>query len=168
MAHTAKLGIAAALALGAAVLAPTIVRAQADAQGERASADITLDEMEPVELPAGRCGLFLWSRQAQPQLVFVAFSNPTEARARTNGRNRYLRRVAFGKELVYGHFERQTFADGPLTFDVEVEFDGQRELRNGAVVKQGVIRARDARQWETVTPVGGMVACMDRAPPPAR
>jgi hypothetical protein len=151
--------------LAGAEMAAAPARAQA---GGADSGDITLEAMEPQELPPGRCGLFLWSRDAQPALVMVAYANPTEARVRTNGRNRYLRRTAFAKELVYGHFERQTFTDGRLTFDVELTFDTARELRSGAVVKSGVIRSRDGARWEAITPVGGLVACQDPPGQPKR
>jgi hypothetical protein len=141
---------------------------EARAQSTAEPGEITLEALEPQELPPGRCGLFLWSRDAQPSLVLVAFANPTEARVRTNGRNRYLRRTAFAKELVYGHFERQTFTDGRLTFDVDIAFDPDRQLRSGAVVKSGVIRSRDGGRWESITPVGGLVACQEPAGPPKR
>lgn len=125
------------------------------------SNDLVLEELESQDLPPGRCGMFLWSRTAQPVFVMVAYANPSEARVRTAGRNRYLRRTGFGKEQIYGHFERQTFTDGRLTFDVDVEFDTQRQVRSGAVVKQGVIRVRDEDKWESVHPVGGLVACKE-------
>lgn len=152
------LGLALGLALGVGALSSP-ARAQDRSASE--SGDIALEALEPQELQPGRCGMFLWTRAAQPVLVFAAFANPTEARARTNGRNRYLRRTGFGKEMVYGIFERQTFADGQITFDIDVQFDGERQMRNGAVVKEGVIRTRDANNWTSVTPVGGMVACKD-------
>lgn len=152
------LGMVLGFAFGVDTLS-SVARAQDRPASE--SNDLALEALEPQELQAGRCGMFLWTRAAQPVLVFAAFANPTEARARTNGRNRYLRRTGFGKEMVYGIFERQTFADGQLTFDIDVQFDGERQMRNGAVVKEGVIRARDANNWMSVTPVGGMVACKD-------
>jgi hypothetical protein len=153
---------AAVFALAACLAVAAPVGAQ---QSPGDTQDIALEPLEPQELSPGRCGLFLWSKDAQPILVLVALANPVEARVRTNGRNRYLRRISFGKELVYGHFERQVFTDGRLNFEVDIQFDVDRELRNGAVVKAGVIRTSDTRtNWQSITPVGGLVACQDNAP----
>ena len=156
---------ACAIALGLAFASAAFANAQANPPEP---GEITLDALEPQELQPGRCGLFWWSRDAQQTLVMVAYANPTEARVRTNGRNRYLRRIAFAKELVYGHFERQTFTDGRLTFDVEIVFDAERPLRGGAVVKSGVIRSRDGTRWESITPVGGLIACQEPPGQPNR
>lgn len=152
-------------------LAAMVVGAAAHAQSPPSAPEpreITLEALEPLErgaLRPGRCGLFLWAREPQAPLVMIALANPLEARVKTAGRLRFLQRTAFGKEMVYGHFERQTFTDGRFTFDVDIRFDTERELRSGAVVKDGVIRARDTRSaWESVTPVGGLVACRDGEP----
>jgi hypothetical protein len=155
--------MAAVLKVLVAALALTLsVATGASAQQPpQPSNDIVLEQLESQDLVPGRCGLFLWLRSAQPLFVMVAYANPSEARVRTAGRNRYLRRVSFGKEQIYGHFERQTFTDGRLTFEVDLEFDTQRQVRSGAVVKQGVIRVRDEDKWESVHPVGGLVVCKD-------
>lgn len=154
---------AAALALGVC----TLVFAAFDARGAlaqnptspEAPTEIVLEAMEPQELPGGRCGMFLWTRAATPELVMVAFANPIEARVRAGGRYRFLRRTAFGAEMAFGLFEKQTFTDGRVTIEVDVTFDNERGLRNGAVVKAGVIRTREPNRWESVTPVGGLIAC---------
>jgi hypothetical protein len=152
---------AAAILAGAGAFAQTAPPAQEPRE-------ITLEAVDPLErgaLRPGRCGLFLWARDPQAPLVMIALADPVEARVKTAGRLRFLQRTAFGKEMVYGHFERQTFTDGRFTFDVDIRFDTERELRSGAVVKEGVIRARDSRsQWVSMTPVGGLVACQDDKP----
>jgi hypothetical protein len=146
------------LALGAAALMCAASLATAQERDANIN-DLVMEEIPKQELQKGRCGLFLWTRAAQPVLVLAAFANPSEARVRTGGRNRYIGRTSFAKEQMFGHFEHQVFSDGRLTFDVQIQFDGDRPVRNGAVIKDGVIRVRDQRNWESVNPVGGLIAC---------
>lgn len=149
------------VALGLACVGLAGPSAQAQDSGMMAieAGEVTLEALPSQPLPAGRCGMFLWSRGDQPMFVLVAYSNPGEAMVRADGRNRFMRRTAIGGEPQFGHFERQTFADGRLTIGVEVEFDPERPLTDGAIVRQGVLRLRDRRGWDTIVPVGGMVAC---------
>ncbi|MGE0597331.1 MAG: hypothetical protein AB7P07_13290 [Hyphomonadaceae bacterium] len=141
-----------------AVLTPVQAGAQRDAGVVRAG-ELWFEELPAQHLDAGRCGLFLWTRQAEPVFVLVAYDVPDSAYVRANGRERMLRRTAFEGERVHGQFERQTFSDGRLSLEVDVQFDLERPIRDGAVVQEGVIRAVDEGGWQTVIPVGGLVAC---------
>ncbi|MGE0046961.1 MAG: hypothetical protein AB7J28_01425 [Hyphomonadaceae bacterium] len=124
---------------------------------------IELTALSPQPLEPGRCGLFLWSRSEQPAFVFVAYDQPAEARVRAGERSLSLPRTDFSGERQSGHFEHQTFSDGRLTLAVDLRFDPERQIRSGTVVESGVIRVRNREGWETVVPVGGMVACQARA-----
>jgi hypothetical protein len=148
-----------AVVMRAFLVAALIMGAAAAAPPSRADEGVTLEPLPPQDLPAGRCGLFLWSKEQQPNLIFVGYTNPGEGRIRAGGRNRYLPLTRFGREQVLGVFERQTYADGRLSVEIEVAFDPDRPLRNGAVLKEGVIRVKDGDKWESITPIGGMVAC---------
>jgi hypothetical protein len=70
-----------------------------------------------------------------------------------------LPRTRFEGAVSYGHFERQTFSDGRLTLEVDIRFDDQRNIRDGAIVRDGVVRVQNGRGWQTILPVGGIVAC---------
>jgi hypothetical protein len=61
--------------------------------------------------------------------------------------------------MVRGHFEQQTYSDGRLTIVVDVRFNTDQQLRDGAAVERGVLRIRDDEGWETIVPVGGILAC---------
>lgn len=122
--------------------------------------DVRFEALAPQTPTSGVCGLFLWGRSAQePVLILAAFSIPTEARVRTNGRDRTLRRTAAEGQAAFGHFETQTFSDGRLTLTVDVTFDTSGRMRDGARVERGVIRTTDREGAEVIVPVGGMVAC---------
>lgn len=146
--------MAAALRIAALACALLVAAPSAAQQGEA-----VLTELPPQSLQAGACGMFLWSRGPQPAFVFVAYDTPAVARIAVSGRTIALRRTAFTGERVSGHFERQTFSDGSATVEADVRFDLDRPIRDGAIIGEGVLRLVSPGGWQTVTPVGGMVAC---------
>lgn len=150
MAARAKL---IALTLMALALAPA-----AAAQGGPSS-EPTLAALDPQALEPGRCGLFLWSRGERPTFVFVAYDQPASARVNIDGRVRDLPRTRFSGGVLTGHFEHQTYAGDGVTLEVEVRADEGRPVRDGTVIGDGIIRITDASGWETVAPVGGLIAC---------
>lgn len=116
--------------------------------------------LPPQRLERGQCGMFLWAQTPhQPVFVLAAFDNPAEVRVSIDKRERNLPRTAFEGERMAGHFERQTYSDGRVTMRIEVQFDEEREIRGGAMVRQGVLRVTDREGWETIIPVGGMIGC---------
>jgi hypothetical protein len=123
--------------------------------------DTRFEGLAPQQLEAGRCGMFLWARAnaSDPIFILAAFDNPAEALVRPDGDRRNLPRVSFEGDPVFGHFERQRFSDGRMTLDVDLTFDDNSQINDGAVIKSGVIKLLDANGWETIVPVGGMVAC---------
>jgi hypothetical protein len=155
------------LRLGVLALAACALAAPVAAQGRgRAveqsvmAGDIRLDALPSQPLDRGRCGLFVWAQNAQqPVLVMAAFSNPSEAVVKADGRERLLRRTQFGGEIFHGHFDRQTFANDSFSLTLDVTFDRERDLRDGAVVRQGVLRVVDREDWETIVPISGVLAC---------
>lgn len=123
--------------------------------------ELRLDALEAQEHPAGRCGLYAWAQTSvRPILALVSFTNPTEARVRINGREQIMPRTAASGESIYGQFETQTFADSGVTITLEVTFDPARQMRDGAAIERGTLRVLDRRGWETIIPIGGMVACV--------
>ncbi|MEZ5995728.1 MAG: hypothetical protein R3C25_08230 [Hyphomonadaceae bacterium] len=157
----AALGVALGLAILTAACAGGSRRAAPENQQTTVDAgSIQLQPLPAQTLGAGQCGLFLWTPSAQePTLVAAAFNTPSEARIRVEGRTRTLPRLTAEGQLNHGHFERQSFSDGQITLVLDVQFDRNRELRDGAALEGGSLRIRDGQGWEAVMPVGGMVAC---------
>lgn len=143
----------AAFALLAALIGAPAAFAQ------EATHEAVLEALPPQPLDTGRCGLFLWSRDGQHAFVLVAYDEPAHARIRLNGAARDLPRIAFDGENAAGHFARQRFADRGLQLDLDIKFSDDRQIRDGAIVEQGLIRLIDASGWQSVHAVGGMVAC---------
>ena len=145
--------------LRAGCCALALLTAPAFAQAQIEAGDMTIEALPPQDLRAGECGMFLWSRTNTPMLVMVALDDPAEAKVLLNGRTRELRRRSFSGAPTFGHFEQQTFSDGRFSLEVDVDFDDVRTVRDGAIIRGGVLRTADSHGWETVLPVGGMVAC---------
>lgn len=139
------------LAIAAALFVASPVAAQ--------SRGLVFEELAAQRLEREQCGLFLWTLSERPQLILVAFDNPTGAAVQLEGRERYLGRTQFSGERVSGIFERQVFEGAGLSIQVEVTFDASRPVRDGALVQQGFITATDRDGWQTVVPVGGLSAC---------
>ena len=121
--------------------------------------DVRFEALAPQNLPDGTCGLFLWAKQEEPMFLLMAFDSPAEARVNIDGRERRLRRTDHSGPASFGHFESQTFSDGRLTFSVSLHIDPDRPLQGGAIIDSGALRLTNAEGWETVSPVGGMIAC---------
>jgi hypothetical protein len=151
---------AAIIVLALAVMTPSVM-------AQSAQPDFSIETLEPQTLEVGECGLFLWSRDAEPKLMMVAYDKPGMVRLRANDRIMTLPRVAFSGENASGHFEKQRYADDGLTINVEVKFDEARTLRDGAYIKEGVMRITSKRGWDTLIPVGGLAACQRNQPTPA-
>lgn len=145
------------------LLAAILFSFSAPSWAQEPSGEVVLERINRQSLDPGQCGLFLWSRGDNPTFVFVSYNEPSLARVRIDGQSRALERDRFSGESVLGHFERQVFEDSRVVLTVDIKVDEGRPIQDGAVVQSGTITARTRRGWETVTPVGGMIACERRA-----
>lgn len=110
-------------------------------------------------LTPGRCGLFLWSKTERPVFILYATENPAQALVRIGGRDRKLARKTTSGDSLLGHFEKQTFAGDKYSLDVDLKYEHDGKIRDGAMIQSGVMRSRDAKGAITVLPVGGMIGC---------
>ncbi len=136
--------------------------AWADARRVIQVGDAQFEELEPQALEPGRCGLFVWASAGaseQPAFILVAYDQPSEAHVRINGDRRRLARVSFAGEAQYGQFQTQAFSDGQVTISVSAQFDPNKPVQDGAVIKSGVLKLIGDDGWETVLPIAGMAAC---------
>lgn len=113
-------------------------------------------------LKPGQCGLFLWSRTERPEFIVFVPDNPARATAIINGRIRQLDRKTKSGDLVLGHYRKQSFASGAFAFELELTYDADRTVKDGAIIRQGVLRTYDRKGGTTVVPVGGMIGCQAR------
>jgi hypothetical protein len=134
--------------------------AAAQSAGERVDAgDVQLTGLPAQDLETGHCGLFLWSKSPRPVFIVFATDTPAKAKISLNGKMRQLKRTLVSGEPVFGHFEKQTFSGNGVTFQLDLTFDREKPVQDGAVIKTGVLRTRSKRGFEAVVPVGGMIGC---------
>lgn len=62
-------------------------------------------------------------------------------------------------ESVLGHFEKQTFVGGKYRFDLDLTYERNGKVQDGAIIERGILRSRDKAGFETILPVGGMIGC---------
>lgn len=147
----------ALIAIGATSV---VCSAYAQSAGQIVEAgDLRLENLPQQELQAGHCSLFLWSKAERPVFILFGEDNPARATIRVNGQTRKIDRVASSGQKVLGQFEKQSFSGAGVAFEVDLTFDGERPVKDGAVIKTGVLRAKLKDGAEAVLPVGGMIGC---------
>lgn len=120
---------------------------------------LPLEALPTQTLASGQCALFLWARTTPPRRVFMALQDPAVARIRIEGRSIDLPRTAAEGESAYGHAPLQRYEGGGITLTMTIQMDARSGLVGGAVIPTGSLEYRDAKGWETVIPVAGMVGC---------
>ncbi len=145
-------GACVAVSLGAA--SPALAEAAPARTG-----GLPLEALPTQALASGQCALFLWARTTPPRRVFMALQDPAVARIRINGRSVDLPRTAAEGESAYGHAPMQRYEGEGITLTMTIQMDARSGLVGGAVIPTGSLEYRDAKGWETVIPVAGMVGC---------
>lgn len=120
---------------------------------------LPLEALPTQTLASGQCGLFLWARTSPPRRVFMALQDPAMARIRIEGRSVDLPRTAAEGESAYGHTPMQRYEGEGIVLTMRIEMDARSGLVGGAVIPTGSLEYRDAKGWETIIPVAGMVGC---------
>lgn len=154
--------IAAALGLAACAGAPD---PQGSAAPQQARSIVPDRGLAPQSLEIGECGLFLWRVSGEPTFIFFSKAASGQARMLIGNEETVLAQAGAGGD-IFGQFTtEQTWqaADPPVTVRLSVEpgealIDGQR-------VPAGRLRVTDAAGWETIIPVAGVRACMERPDP---
>lgn len=121
--------------------------------------DLRLENLPQQELQAGHCSLFLWSKAERPVFILFGEDNPARATIRLNGQAKKIDRVASSGQKVLGQFEKQSFSGAGVAFDLDLTFNDEQPVKDGAVIKTGVLRTKLKDGAEAVLPVGGMIGC---------
>lgn len=120
---------------------------------------LEIGSLPAQELAVGSCGLFLWTKGAEPQLVFVSDSRSPTARMVLDGEIRTLQRTSAEGAGGYGQFVRQSFTSGETVIALGFEPEARPGLVDGAAVPRGALRLTDGEGWDMVLPVAGLIAC---------
>lgn len=147
------------LACAAAVVA-AVGAAGAQSVGDQVSlGGFALQGLAAQSLTPGRCSLFLWSKTERPVFILYATENPAQALVRIGGHDKKLARKTTSGQSLLGHFERQTFAGERYSLDVDLNYERDGKMRDGAMIERGVLRSRDEKGAVTILPVSGMIGC---------
>ena len=115
--------------------------------------------LRPQQLREGQCGLFLWTRSEERELVFFGNGARAEGKMMIAGEETTYTRVSAEGGAVFGQHPRQKFQSGDVTITLILEIEGRTNMTGGAVVPRGSLRFEQKGGWKLVLPVGGLIAC---------
>jgi hypothetical protein len=118
--------------------------------------------LRPQRLLNGECGIFLWERSEERELVFFGAGDRAEGKMQVAGQEVTLERTSAEGRVVFGQYPMQTYRRGDLTVQLSMEFETRPNMASGAVVPRGSLRFEQTGGWNLVMPVAGMVACQRR------
>lgn len=116
-------------------------------------------------LEIGECGIFLWQVSGEPTFVFFAKSADNAAKMLIGDTPRELILEASGGE-IFGQFQtEQTWLSVDTGHRVALAVSPGEPMIDGQQVPRGRISVLNPEGWETVIPVSGVTACMERPQP---
>lgn len=117
-----------------------------------------LTGIDQSSLPAGNCGMVLWTvDEDRPKPIFRYISGDL-AEAGINGRLVPLSLVRFDGASAFGVGERGFF-ESALGLKLTVDADFGLGFEGGNYLEDGLITLEDASGWRTVAPVAGIAGC---------
>lgn len=129
-----------------------------------ASSDATessvLGTLAPQALDEGACGLFLWTVEAVPRLVFFSSAGQPSL-VQIDGQEIRLNRTSQSSSASESVGRTvQSFRSAEGNYEVVVTTPQPTKLEGGALVRHASIRLMRMQDgWEAIVPVGGLVAC---------
>lgn len=160
-----RMGVAALMcaSLGACATVPTAPTASTTPATTAVADDVAIEQrigtLPPQELEDGSCGMFLWARDSHRNLVFFTSDRTRQAHLVLDGQQIALPRTVAEGDLVFGQYTRQEFSQAGIDLRLVVQPDPDSGIIGGAVVRQGMLNIRDAKGWDFVLPVAGLIAC---------
>ena len=115
--------------------------------------------LRPQRLLNGECGLFLWERSEQRELIFFGQGRQAEGKMQVAGQEVTLERVSAEGDAVFGQYPVQTYRRSDLSAHLTLEFESRPNMSGGAAVPRGSLRFEQTGGWNLVVPVAGLVAC---------
>lgn len=147
--------VAAAALCGCASVSPA---KKAKAAPQPADGAIVLGPLTASNVPAGQCGMILWSLdENRPTPVFRYISGKT-AEVVIGGALVELTSAETDGASAFGVFEHQTFSSASgLSVAVDVRFS--LGFDGGVYLERGLIVVDSPDGWRTVAPSAGLAGC---------
>jgi len=150
----------AALAAACAVSQPA-TDAEIPTQPQPASAGAPakpIGPLPPQQLEEGECGLFLWSRDDAPELIFFANLSRSRALMNLDGTLTPMARASEDGAAQAGLTRQQSWrGQGGAAAGLSLEIG--ESLRGGVRVPVASVRVTQADGWDRVVPAAGLTAC---------
>jgi hypothetical protein len=119
---------------------------------------LALATLPQQQLEPGRCALAIWSREAKPRLVGMAFAGPDRLRLDVGAGARDLALASADAPAVGGFAPRARYAAADLAATLDLDLE-TRPGFTGAVARTGALRLEPAAGDASVVPVAGIAAC---------
>ena len=148
----------AVLLLAGCATKPAPAPAAATAAPPSAEAAVALGPLANASLPAGECGMILWTLdESRPAPVFRYIAGKS-AEIAIAGRPIELTRIEGSGATGFGVFERQTFS-GPEGLTVKVESRFSLGFDGGSYLERGLVSVASPDGWKAVSPAAGIAGC---------
>lgn len=117
-----------------------------------------LRPLQEASLPAGECGMILWTLEgARPAAIF-RFVSGKQAEMNVLGRPVKFQRIDYSGAGDYGVHEQQLFrSEDGLEAEIAARFG--LSFSGGAYLERGLIKLRDNDGWSIVAPAAGIAGC---------
>ena len=124
-----------------------------------AGGEYVLTRIANSELPSGKCGMILWTLEADRPAPVFQYLSGEDARLALNGVPLNLSRTSAGGTTAFGVSETQIFADATGVYAVKVSVTMGLGFEGGTYLERGLISMEGPDGWRTVTPVAGVAGC---------
>jgi len=152
--------IAAAWLLSACAISPSSAVAPIGPTSlpDGSARELQLGTLAPRKLASGECGMFLWAKTSERNLVFFNARGGSGHMVLGGREIEVVRGSAEGQEIL-GQYETQIFRHQDISIEIQIQFERRPGLARGAIIPQGALRLKRDDGWESIIPVGGLVGC---------
>lgn len=124
-----------------------------------AGGEYVLTRIANSELPKGKCGMILWTLEADKPAPVFQYLNGEAGRLSLNGVPVNLTRLSAEGTTAFGVSETQNFSDASAAYAVKVAVTMGLGFEGGTYLERGLITMEGPDGWRTVTPVAGVAGC---------
>lgn len=126
-----------------------------------ASDNLFLAQLPDATLPKGKCGMILWTLDAEQPAAVMRHVVGEKATISLNGAETTLSLVEVSGPGNFGVHETQKFVTSEgLQADVDLEF-GQG-FDGGSYLQRGLISIENPEGWRLVVPAAGIAGCRSK------
>ena len=148
---TATLMLAGCASLGGGKESETAVTTNDDGS-------FLLTSLGDSALPKGKCGMILWTLDANQPTPILRYISGETATIAVNGAPVVLSLAETAGGGSFGVFERQVFVGG-AGYDATVEVDFGLGFDGGTYLERGLITVKSENGWRISAPAAGIAGC---------